>query len=367
MATTGRRFTQCHSSPLCSPSRFALLTGKYNFRNYFDWGHMDRSQRTIANMFRDAGYKTYASGKWQLGGGDTSLHTFGFDNYCVWNATDYAHDKGSRYKNPKIYQFGNFLAPELTLNKYGEDIFCDSVLNFINNHKGDPFFIYYAMVNTHDPFSPTPDDPEFTTWDPNNASNPSFYPSMVKYADKKIGAVINKVNALGLAGNTVIIYVGDNGTGTKITSVFNGQPYRGGKAQTNENGTHVPCIIWGADIAPGVDTSLLCFQDFFPTLADIANISSSGYGILDGISFYPQLIGLKGTPRSWIYNYYMPLEDNPPDSTLTEWVQDYTYKLDLVDSVYTFRYVNTNAQVTAPTPEQKAIRRSFKSIMASMH
>lgn len=101
MAHNGMNFTQCHASPLCSPSRFMLLTGKYNFRNYTKWGVMDTSQRTIGNMFHDAGYKTACFGKWQFDGGDESIHKFGFDSYSVWNAfNDY---NGSRYKNPYLY------------------------------------------------------------------------------------------------------------------------------------------------------------------------------------------------------------------------------------------------------------------------
>jgi hypothetical protein len=84
MAKQGMNFKECHASPVCSPSRDMLLTGKYNFRNYGEWGVLDRSQKTIGNMFKDAGYKTACYGKWQLDGGDASIHAFGFDNYCVY-------------------------------------------------------------------------------------------------------------------------------------------------------------------------------------------------------------------------------------------------------------------------------------------
>src|SRR6476659_8164388 len=77
LAQKGMRFTQCQATPLCSPSRFMLLTGKYNFRNYRSYGILGRDQKTIGNMMRDAGYTTAAFGKWQLDGGDLSAHTFG--------------------------------------------------------------------------------------------------------------------------------------------------------------------------------------------------------------------------------------------------------------------------------------------------
>ncbi|HYK44675.1 MAG TPA: hypothetical protein VEV83_05890, partial [Parafilimonas sp.] len=123
--------------------------------------------------------------------------------------------------------------------------------------------------------------------------------------------------------------------------------------------------IWGANVSRGVDSSLLCFQDFFPTFGDMANISSSNYGTLDGISFYPQIAGSKATPRSWIYNYYRPTEEG--DSTLTQWAQNHTYKLELTGGAYTLRYVTTNAEVTNATPEQQTIRDSLASVITSMH
>ena len=116
MAQQGMRFTQCHSAALCSPSRFMLMTGKYNFRNYHAWGVMDPSQRTFANMLRDAGYATCIAGKWQLEGGDSAIKNFGFDNYVVWEilGSDEDAGKGSRYKDPLLYENGAYL-PDLLI------------------------------------------------------------------------------------------------------------------------------------------------------------------------------------------------------------------------------------------------------------
>src|SRR4051794_12598381 len=212
MAQSGMRFTQIRSTPLCSPSRFELLTGKYNFRNYSLWGSMDTTNRTIANMLGSAGYKTLVAGKWQLSGGDTAMHDLGFQNYMVWNpytaeGDEHVDGKGSRYKDPIIFRAAHFLPADSTTGKYGDDLFTDYISNFIDSNKTRPFFVYYPICLVHPPFCPTPDDPEFATWNSNpRNSDTRFYPSMVKYMDKKIGQIINKVKSDKLAGNTIIIF-----------------------------------------------------------------------------------------------------------------------------------------------------------------
>src|SRR6185295_1797504 len=224
LAQDGMRFTQCRSSPLCSPSRFMLLTGKYNFRNYTTWGYMDQRQQTIGNMLKAAGYTTCYAGKWQLDGGDQSIHAFGFDKYSVWLPYKICPEVtyGSRYKSARIYQEGSYLPDSIIKDEYSEDFNFNYLMNFIDSNKTKPFFAYYSMMLCHAAFSPTPDDPEYQAW-PINAykSDPKFFPSMVKYMDKKIGELIDKLNSLGLEDNTIIFFIGDNGTQTEITSLFN--------------------------------------------------------------------------------------------------------------------------------------------------
>ena len=172
MAAHGLQFTHCNGAPMCSPSRFMLLTGKYNFRNYFDnsWGDLGLDQRTIANMMRNAGYKTCVAGKWQLDNGDTAIKTFGFDKYSVTYPFKFGTDEEDGhthlYKDPSVYQRGAFLPQSKIQGKYGEDMFLNYVFNFIDSNKNNPFFVYWAPNLCHQPFSPTPDDAAFATWDP---------------------------------------------------------------------------------------------------------------------------------------------------------------------------------------------------------
>lgn len=327
MAQQGMNFTECHATPLCSPSRVMLLTGKYNFRNYTAWGIMDTGQKTIANMLKDAGYTTGCFGKWQLDGGDASITKFGFDSYCVWNPFDTANYYGYRYKNPVLYTHKSFISDSLTQNKYGEDIVVDSLLNFIQNNRSKPFFIYYPMLLAHPPFQPTPDDTAFASWNFPKKSDTSFYTSMIEYMDKKIGDVINKLKQLGLSKNTIIIFTGDNGTPAEITEQTIDGDDIGGKDSTTEAGTHVPLIIdCPKIIKPGsVNNDLIGFTDFLPTLAHAAGIPvPANYGTLDGVDFYPRLKGNPGTPRDWLFYDFDP---HPGIDSLKRWAQTKEYKL----------------------------------------
>lgn len=327
MAKQGMNFTQCHATPLCSPSRVMLLTGKHSFRNYTAWGFMDTSEKTIANMLTNAGYKTGCYGKWQLAGGGASIRKFGFDDYCVWSPYD-TTDYGYRYKNPILYTNDAFLPDSLTRNKYGEDIIADSVLSFIDRNKSTPFFVYYSMLLTHPPFQPTPDDAAFASWNYPIKTDTSYFPSMVSYMDKKIGEILNKVKELGIEKNTIIIFTGDNGTPEEITQYTNDDSLLiGGKGLTTENGTLVPLMIkWKGTIKAGsVNNDLIGFTDFLPTLAHIANIPvPTDYGPLDGVDFYPRLKGNAGTPRQWLFFHY---DAHPGLDSLRRWAQTKEYKL----------------------------------------
>ncbi len=359
LASSGMQFSECHSSPVCSPSRFMLLTGKYNFRNYTQWGVMDQSQRTIANMLHDAGYATCAVGKWQLDGGDASIRTFGFDSYCVWDP--FANIvPGVQYKDPLLYENGSNLPFDVVQGKYGEDIIGDYAYNFMKNNTKKPFFLYYAMNLCHQAFSPTPDDPQFATWTNGHPvpSDTMYFKSMVQYMDKKVGLLVQEVSALGIAGNTIIIYTGDNGTDEKIYSLYKDTLVEGGKWRSTEGGTHVPLIVyWPGKVMPGtVSDNLIDFTDFMPTVADIAGVQvPASFGTMDGTSFYPEITGQPGTPRQWVYCYYNPFVKNQPLPT-KEWAQDKNYKLYSTGPFYQsgnlYNYPNDLSEMYALDPSR---------------
>jgi len=379
LAQTGVRFTQAHSSPLCAPSRVALLTGKYNFRNYEKWGYLRPDYRTIGNVFRNNDYATCYVGKWQLDGGDVAIKGFGWQQYCVWLPFLLPQENmaGSKYKNPNLYQNGEYLPDSVTLGKYSEDIYTDKIIEFINgaNEIGKPFFVYYSMGLCHAPFSPTPDDSAFTTWDENSGGDPVYFPSMVKYMDKKIGQLYSFLDSANLLENTIIVFVGDNGTPPAIKSKWNGEIIKGGKHNPNEPGTNVPLIVnWKNNISPAVYDNLIDFTDFAPTLTNLANIPITINDSLDGVSFSSLILnGDTSNLRRMIFNSLNP-EADLPERNWNRWVQNENYKLYDSNSRRTFfRFVKISKchvdsyNLTNPTPQEKELRDEFMNVLRRYH
>ncbi len=352
MAAAGVRFENAHVQPLCTPTRVQLMTGKYNFRNYIGFGLIAPDEVTFGHLFSDAGYKTCIAGKWQLHSynppdempearstGQT-IEDAGFDEFCVWHP-HHTEEKGSRYKDPIVYENGKFL--DNTKEKYGEDIFADYIIDFMERNQDDPFFVYFPMALTHRPLEPTPDSPEYDdfippsnltlggrTWDELEgwADDPRYYKDMVEYHDKVIGRVNAKLEELGLAEDTLVIYVGDNGSPIEVCSmVHNHTEVCGGKGLTVDRGTHVPLICsWPGTIpADSVTTDLIDASDFLPTMLEAAEITAPDDYLIDGQSFLPQLKGEVGNPRDYIYFHFEPMSGRV--HRYARFIRDHRWKL----------------------------------------
>ena len=322
LAATGMRFEQCHVQPLCTPTRTQLMTGIYNVRNYIEFGLLDPKATTFGNLLKSAGYATGICGKWQLGQDKDLPQHFGFDEAYLWQHTR----RPPRYANPGLEHNGKEL--DFNHGEYGPALVNDFALDFITRHKDRPFFLYYPMILTHDPFQPTPDSPD---WDPKTKSEKlqqhvKHFADMTAYMDKLVGSVVAKLEALGLRDNTLILFLGDNGTGVTITSQFKGQPYPGGKGTGTARGTHVPLIAnWPGHIPAGrVNTDIVGSVDFLPTVCEVAGAPVPAALRIDGRSFLPQLLGRKGEPREWLYCWYA--RDGGPKAKF-EFALNTTYKL----------------------------------------
>lgn len=305
MAAEGMRFENTHAQPLCTPSRVKLMTGKYNFRNYQHFMYLDPSETTFAHTLKQAGYRTMISGKWQLvDNGIDDIEGMlpqnaGFDDYFLWQVR--REDAGSRYWGPSISDNGKLKA--YSEQEFGPDLFNKKIINYISNADETPFFIYHPMVLPHLPLTTTPDSLEAN-------GKQEIFAGMMGYMDKLVGQIRSAVINKGIADNTVILFVGDNGTNKLITSVRKGVPVTGGKGKTTDNGTHVPFIAWWPNniAANSVDHNLINFSDFFPTLMELAGIPTENYQTLDGISLVNILKGKQTDAlRTEQFIHYNPL------------------------------------------------------------
>jgi len=184
---------------------------------------------------------------------------------------------------------------------YGPDVYCQFLLDRMEEYKNEPFFLYYPMVLVHSPFVPTPDSPNR-----NSKNKQQNFGDMVAYMDKLIGRIVDKTVKLGIAERTLILVTGDNGTHKTIKSNMGDKVIVGGKGKPTDAGTHVALFGYQPGTIPTgkVSDDLVEFSDFMPTIADATG--AKPLSPTDGHSFLPQLHGKKGTPRESIFVYYWP-------------------------------------------------------------
>lgn len=321
LAAEGMRFTRAYSTPLCTPTRVQLMTGKYNFRNYESFGSLNPREVTFADHLNDAGYATAIAGKWQLSEDHQAPFGFGFDEYLLWHFG--RENKGPRYRDPVLVRNG--VPVDSLQGRYGPDMFLEFITDFIDRHRDEPFLVYYPMVLTHSPFQPVPGQNEFERPDYHEVDDTTYFADMVGYMDDIVGRMVRHLESRGLAEETLILFTTDNGTHRSIHSRMGERIIQGDKGRPTDAGTHVPLIAsWKGRIAPGqVNEDLIDFTDFLPTLTEAASVPLETWDT-DGLSFYDRLMGEPRMRRSWIYTYYDPHWGGREKSV---YAQDERYKL----------------------------------------
>jgi arylsulfatase A len=311
LASQGMRFDHCYSQPLCTPTRVKLMTGLSNVRNYSAFSVLNRDQKTIGQYFKNGGYDTVVVGKWQLFGAQHYSEQFrsrgtmpgatGFDHSCLWQVDQL----GERYPGPLMWTDGE--NRQFGQEAFGPDVATDYLIDFIQSSRDRPFFAYYPMILPHSPFVPTPHSK-----DAESKNRQRNFEDMVAYVDHLVGKIARAVDNAGLTEKTMIVFTGDNGTGRNIQSTLHGETIQGGKGLTTDAGTHVPLVISWPGTVPAGSTceDLVDCSDFLPTVLDAATLESPKH--LDGQSFLPQLKGLPGTPRDWLFCYYCPRPEKTP-------------------------------------------------------
>jgi arylsulfatase A len=315
LASKGIKFTNHYSgSNICAPSRGSLMTGKHTGHAWIRDNKplpfegnvpIPKSEITVAELLKDAGYKTGAFGKWGLGypGSEGSPNKQGFDQFYGYNCQRHAHDYFTHYmrsNDDSVTIFQNIKTP---FSIYSANTIKDEALNFIERNKNNPFFLYFAPTLPHEPYH-QPDDSVLayyakkTGLAAGDAKSEEFsvpkYAALTSRLDSEVGEIIAKLEKLNLLDNTLIVFSSDNGTALtpeEDSYLHTGGELHGRKSEVYEGGIKTPLIAyWKDKIKPGTTSGhLSAFWDFLPTCAEIVNAKNPEN--IDGISYLPTLLG----------------------------------------------------------------------------
>jgi len=357
LATSGMRFTRCYAGPSCTPSRIALMTGKYNHRNYINFAMMPPGERTVGHMLQTAGYRTCVVEKWQLHLGREGVlpAEAGFDEHCL--------KAENTYWNAAVTENGALRKLDGTW--YGPDVCNEYALKFIEANQNRPFFLYYAFNLPHFPHDATPDSPDIASR--NDKRN---FPSMVTYMDKLVGRMLKKIEDLGLERNTLVIFTGDNGTDAVIESPWRGGVRRGGKGSRRMQHSNVPLLIsWPGTVVQGkVCDELVDFTDIYPTLAEAAGVLA-GETELDGRSLMPPALGKPHPARDWVVSYFKGRDRPANKNAGFFWIGNQHWKLDHTGNLFHLANDPLEERPIWPsqdTAESKAVREAFSAALAQL-
>ncbi len=342
LAASGMRFTDGYAAnPVCSPTRYSLMTGKYPSRidatNFFSgnregafkpaplFDRMPLEEITIAEALSGAGYATFFAGKWHLGPSEEFWpERQGFD------INRGGHRGGGPYGGDKYFSpYGN---PTLTDGPKGEhlpDRLATETAQFIADNKDRPFLAYLSFYSVHTPLIGRPDlvakyrkkaeaitgeefADEETVWGKQQRKvrilqKHAVYAAMVEAMDQAVGKVLTQLDESGVADNTIVIFTGDNGgLSTSEGSPTSNLPLRGGKGWVYEGGIREPWIIRYPGVTrPGsVSSQPICSIDVLPTVAAAAGVRVEHK--VDGINLRPALEGgsLDRDALYWHYPHY---------------------------------------------------------------
>lgn len=309
MAAEGTRFTDFSvTSALCTPSRAALMTGKYPGRVGLATGvlrpdaqnGLAGGETTLAEVAKAAGHATGCIGKWHLGfvRGMRPMDQ-GFDSYYGvlhnldhWETAHFEHEGGMPVLRGDAVEHRPAVPAEMT-GRYTVE-----ALKFIEQHRDRSFFLYLAHAMPHLPFDASP---RFK-----GRSRRGLYGDVVMELDDSTGQILAKLRALGLADNTLVIFTSDNGPERNTPGTA--APLRGTKHTVFEGGLRVPCIAWWPGRVPAgrVCKEFVTALDILPTLARLVGTDRAVVRHLDGHDVTPVLLGAQGahSPRTTLYSLY---------------------------------------------------------------
>lgn len=314
LAAGGLQFNDFHSNgSVCTPTRAALLTGKYQQRVGLEgviyvrgetrqYG-LDTSIVTMAKALRGAGYRTGIMGKWHLGYQPeyNPVH-HGFEEFYGYVSGNI--DFHSHYDNAGIYDWYHNL-DSIYEEGYVTDLITEHAVDFIKAHQAEPFFLYIPHEAPHVPFQGRNDpayrfsDNEFTYYGPVKDRSRA-YREMVEVMDEGVGRLMKKVEELDLEDETLIVFISDNGA---ERFGHNGE-LNGSKGSLLEGGHRVPAIAyWNGKVKAGISDQTVMTFDWMPTFLELAGIDAETHD-LDGVNLSPLLLEQQPLPdRNLMWRY----------------------------------------------------------------
>jgi arylsulfatase A-like enzyme len=290
------------SGPYCSPTRAGLMTGRYQtrFGHEFNAGGagsgLPVSETMIAARLKAAGYATGLVGKWHLGS-EPQFHPQkrGFDEFFgfLGGAHDYFNDQGILRGTQQVDE-----------KEYLTDAFGREAVEFIERHKSGPFFLYLAFNAVHTPMQA--DDPRLMKFASISDKQRRTYAAMMSAMDDAIGRVRKKLDQAGIADNTLVTFISDNGGPTMPGTTMNAssnKPLRGSKRTTLEGGIRVPFLVcWPEHVKPGVYEKPVIQLDLNATALTAAGVAIQPAWKLEGVDLAPYFAGTNSAaPQESLY------------------------------------------------------------------
>ena len=320
LAREGMRFTQFYAgSTVCAPSRCVLMTGLDTGRCFIRGNGKDNLRPedvTVAEVLKEAGYRTGLFGKWGLGHeGSTGLPTRqGFDSFYGYLDQHHAHNFYPSYliKNEQRVPLANVVPNEGTWGQgvateqkqYSHELIVDEALEFVRESAEQPFFLYFALTIPHANNEAGNKGMEVPDWgqyaDLDWPEPQKGHAAMISLMDHDVGRLMDLLGELGIDDNTIVMFTSDNGPhregGNDPDFQNSNGPLRGIKRSLHDGGIRVPLIArWPGHIEAGRQTDWIGgFQDVLPTLADLAGEPVGEDADIDGLSFVPTLLGKDG-------------------------------------------------------------------------
>ena len=314
LASEGLRFTDFYmASPVCTPSRGAMMTGCYPPRIGFGdfggpWGVLfpgdpygiHEDEHTLPQLLRDVGYRTKLVGKWHCGDQPGLLPTDrGFDEYYgLPYSNDMGRQPGRRDSAPLPLMRDEEVVQQQPDQRGLTERYTEECVRFLRDHRERPFFLYLAHMYVHVPlFVPE----RFMKQSDNGA-----YGGAVEHIDWTLQVLMQELKDLGLDDNTLVIFTSDNGSRARGEGGSNA-PLRGLKRETWEGGLRVPCIIrWPGRIQPGGCTrEIATAMEFLPTLVGLAGGEVPKDHILDGLDISELLLDDQAASPRKVFYYYI--------------------------------------------------------------